>query len=171
MFKKVLYLYKIIFWSKEKHARRMGVVIGKNCWINTWHFGAEPYLITIGDHVQITSDVRFFTHGGGWVFRDRHPFLDTFGKIKIGNNVYIGNCAMVMPGVSIGNNVVVAAGSVVTKSIEDGDIVGGNPARVIGKVTDLEAKLLPFNVDSKKLKYKQKKQFLLSLPDNKFLKK
>ena len=51
--------------------------------------------------------------GGAKVARYKYPKFDVFGKVKIGNNVYIGNNALIMPGVSIGNNVLVAAGSVV----------------------------------------------------------
>lgn len=83
--------------------------IGKGCAIGTIKFGSEPYLIEIGDYVQVTTDVSFSTHGGGWVFRRKHPKFDFFGKITIGNNVYIGNRAMIMPGVTIGNNVIIGA--------------------------------------------------------------
>lgn len=55
-----------------------------------------------------------------------------YGKIRIGNNCFIGERAILMYGVSIPNNTIVAAGSVVTKSIsEERVILGGNPAKVI----------------------------------------
>ena len=73
------------------------------------------------------------------------------------------NNALIMPGVTIGHNVIVAAGAVVTKSVSDGNIVGGNPARIIGKVKDLENRLTLFNVDSKGMDYITKKNYLLSL--------
>ena len=76
-----------------------------------------------------------------------------------------------MPGVTIGNNVIVAAGSVVTKSIPDNSIVGGNPARIIGEVDSFFEKIKEFNVNSKELNYQQKKEYLLSIPDEKFIKK
>ncbi|WP_347068279.1 acyltransferase [Flavobacterium sp. WV_118_3] len=158
-------------WPAEKYARFLGVKIGKNCSIATKYFGSEPYLIEIGDHVQITNDVRFFNHGGGWVFREKYPLMDTFGKIKIGNNVYIGNCVLIMPGVTIGSNVIVGAGTVVTKSIPDNSIYAGNPAREIGKISELETKILPFDMQTKKMSPQEKKLFLLSQPDEKFIKK
>jgi acetyltransferase-like isoleucine patch superfamily enzyme len=169
MIKRVINLYKNIFWTPIKHAKSMGVQIGEDCAIATRNFGSEPYLIKIGNHVQITNDVKFFAHGGGWVFRQKTPNFDVFGKIVIKNNVYIGNNALIMPGVTIGSNVVVASGAVVTKSIIDGNIVGGNPAKVIGKVKDLESRLTPFNLDSKGMDYKTKKNYLLSLGDEKFI--
>jgi len=139
--------------------------------IATKYFGSEPYLVSIGNHVQITNDVKFFTHGGGWVFREKYPDFDTFGKIVIKNNVYIGNNALIMPGVTIGNNVIIGSGTVVTKSVNDGDIVAGNPGKVIGNINDFETKLLPFNVNTKKHSYKKKKEFLLNLSEDKFIKK
>lgn len=171
MVKWILDIYRRTFWKPEKHARYLGVEIGNNCNIATRHFSSEPYLIKIGNHVQITAGVKFFAHGGGWVFRQKHPFFDTFGKIIVKNNVYIGNNALILPGVTIGNNVIVAAGAIVTKSIPDGVIVGGNPAKPIGSIEELEKKLLPFNLNTKNMTKKDKKKFLLKLPDEKFIKK
>ena len=164
-------LYKNIFWSLEKRARANGVKIGENCCIYTPYFGTEPYLIEIGNHVQITNDVRFFTHGGSWVFRKQYPDMDTFGKIRIGDNVYIGSCSLILPGVTIGSNCVIGAGSVVTKSVKKGTIVAGNPARVIGEVNTLLENTLKFNLGSKFMSDYQKKEYLLSLSDEKFIKK
>lgn len=58
--------------------------------------------------------------GGGGAVRSKYPKFDTFGKVVIGDWVYIGTNALIMPGVTIGNNVLVAAGSVVTKSVPPG---------------------------------------------------
>lgn len=171
MLNKLIYFYRIIFWTPEKYARKLGVKIGVNCYISTRYFGSEPYLIEIGNHVQITSDVKFFTHGGNWVFREKHPDFDTFGKIKIGNNVYIGNGAFILPGVDIGDNVIIGAGSVVTKSVESNIVIAGNPARIICKVSDLESKMLKLNIKTKNLSPKKKKELLLSLDKEHFIKK
>ena len=54
--KKLLKNYRKIFWSPEKYARYIGVKIGNNCSIKTKSFSSEPYLIEIGDNVQITND-------------------------------------------------------------------------------------------------------------------
>ncbi|WP_309367378.1 acyltransferase [Sphingobacterium sp.] len=171
MFSKILYLYKRFIWSPEKFARKSGVTIGKNCWIATRNFGSEPYLITIGDHVQITDGVKFFTHGGAWIFRDRYPTLDTFGKIVIGNNVYIGNNVLIMPGVTIGDNVVIAAGAVVTKSFPDNVVIGSNPAKVIGSTQHLLDRMLEKDMGVKGLTYDEKRKVLLETDGSRFIKK
>ena len=116
---------RIIMASNEKYndiLRNDGVKIGKNCTINKdVIFGTEPYLISIGDNVRITTGVKLITHDGGlWVLRrlgliDRNA--DRFGKIVVGNNVNIGWDAIIMPGVRIGDNCVVGAGAVVTKDV------------------------------------------------------
>ena len=171
MLKKIIRIYKEIFWTPEKHAKNLGVKIGNNCNIQRVSFGSEPYLIEIGNHVQITKGTKIFTHGGAWVYREKHPDLDFFGKVIIRNNVYIGNDSMIMPGVTIGNDVIVGAGSVVTKSIPDGKIAAGNLARILGETKDFINKITSYDVNSKNMNYNKKKKYLLSLPDSKFLKK
>lgn len=168
---RIVHFYRSFFWSPEKYARFQGVTIGKGCQIQKVSFGTEPYLVEIGDYVQITRGTKFFTHGAAWVFRKKYPKIDFFGKIKIGDNVYIGNNALIMPGATIGNNVIVAAGAVVTKSIPDGSIVGGNPAKIIGSINDFEKRMLQFDVQSKGMNYEEKKKYLLSLAEDKFISK
>lgn len=165
LYSKIVYT----FLSCEKYARKKGVKIGKNCCIETKYFGTEPYLIEIGDHVQITEDVKFFTHGGGWIMRLKCPDFDSFGKITIGNNVYIGNNALIMPGITIGDNVVVGAGSVVTKSVPSDCVVAGNPAKYISSITDYIRKNEPYNFHSCGLDMKKKKDWILSNKNYKFI--
>lgn len=166
---KILHYYRRIMWTKEKYARFQGVKIGNNCDIQKVSFGSEPYLIEIGNHVQITSGTKIYTHGGGWVLREKYPKFDFFGKVVIKDNVYIGNNCLILPGVTIGKNVIIAAGSVVTKSVPSGMIVGGNPAKIIGNIQDFEDKMLKFNLKSKRMKPQEKKEYLLSLSDDKFI--
>ena len=105
------------------------------------------------------------------MFRDKFPLIDTFGKIKVGNNVYIGNCALILPGVTIEDNVIIGAGSVVTKSIERGMIVAGNPARIIGNIDEYESKISQFNVNTKGMGDKEKRTLLSSLSEEMFIRK
>lgn len=63
-----------LYWrlkSAQKQARHLGVTIGENCLIATRRWSSEPYLITIGNNVQITEDVWFHTHGGGQCHKGR----------------------------------------------------------------------------------------------------
>ncbi|WP_436054828.1 acyltransferase [Pseudarthrobacter oxydans] len=128
------------------YARRVGVQVGDDCrflGVKRGQFGSEPYLISIGNHVTITSGTSFITHDGGvWVLRSKYPHIDVFGRITIGDNVFVGMNATLMPGVTIGGNSVVATGSVVTRDVPAGSIVAGVPARVIGTVEEYEKKSL-----------------------------
>lgn len=76
-----------------------------------------------------------------------------------------------MPGVTIGDNVLVAAGSVVTKSIPSGMVVGGNPARIICTLEEYYNKNKQYNTGTAGMDLASKKDFLLSMDENKFIKK
>ena len=101
----------------------------------------------------------------------KYPKFDCFGKISLGDYVYLGNDVTIMPGVSIGDNVLVAACSVVTKSVPSNVVVGGNPANVICTIDDYIERNLKYNLNSKGMSVKEKKELLLSLPDDKFIRK
>jgi acetyltransferase-like isoleucine patch superfamily enzyme len=164
-----LILYELRIIPVKFYAKLIGVRIGRDCNIQHVNFSSEPYLIKIGNHVQITSGTRFFTHSGGWVLREKYPDWDVFGKIIIGNNVYIGNSCLIMPGVTIGNNVIVGAGSVITKSLPDNVVVAGNPAKIISDIDTFEKKNLRFNAKTGTLK--NKKRILLNLNSSFFIKR
>ena len=164
-------LYERYFLSAEQYARLQGVNIGKECLIATRNWGTEPYLITIVNRVQVTSDVRFYTHGGSHVARQKYPKFDVFGKIVVEDGAYIGACSMIMPGVTIGEGALVAAGSIVTKSVAPYTVVAGNPARLICTVDEYIEKNLKYNLNSKGMSADEKRVYLLSLPDEAFIKK
>lgn len=97
----------------------------------------EPWYIKLGNNVYITREVLFVTHdGGNLLFRDKIPTLEYTAPITIKNDVYIGVRSIIMPGVTIGNNCVIAAGSVVTKDVPNNSVVGGVPARFIKSADD-----------------------------------
>jgi len=171
MIARIINFYRRRFWSPKKYAKYLGVKFGEGCHIATRTFGSEPYLITMGDNVQITNDVKFFTHGGSWVFRKDTPNFDVFGKITIHNNVYIGNNALIMPGVTIESDVIIGAGAVVTKSVPSDSIMGGNPARIIGSLTDLKKRISKYNLNTKGYDLKQKREYLMSLSEDMFIRK
>lgn len=168
---KVLQLYKMLFLSLEKQAIKAGVKVGKNNYIGSRFWSSEPYLITVGNNCQITDGVKFYTHGGGGGVRKHYPKFDTFGKIVVGDYVYIGSGSKIMPGVTIGDNVIVAAGSIVTKSIPSNVVVGGNPAKYICTIDEYIQKNIRYNTDSKGIPSKNKEELLKSLQEEKFIKK
>ena len=171
MLKKIKTLWLKYSYTPEEYAKKIGVKIGKNCYISTKKFSSEPYLIEIGDNVRIAPGTSFYTHGGIWTLRKLYndENLDHFGKIKIGNYSYIGENCMIMAGVTIGQRCIIGGGSVVTKSIPDGCMVAGNPAKFIGYTEDFYYKLKQ-NHDTKtsKLSQTEKKKFLLSLKEDMF---
>ena len=172
---RIINLISKIYWrylkSPEAYARHIGVNIGSNCLINTRDWSSEPYLITIGNNVAITKGVKLHTHGGARVARERYPEFDFFGKVIIEDNVYIGTGAQIMPGITIGKGALVAAGSVVTKSVPSGVVVGGNPAKVLCSIEQYIEKNLKYNLNSKGLSLTEKRKLLLALPEDKFIKK
>lgn len=104
-----------------------GMDIGKNVRISrraVLDYSVNPRGIHIGDNTLIAGKVIVMSHD-----LLRNMKVDTY----IGRNCFIGNASVILPGVKIGDSVVVGAGSIVTKDIADGCMVVGNPAHVIRK--------------------------------------
>lgn len=120
------------------YARSIGVRVGENVHfygMASGMFSTEPWLITIGNNVHVTSGCMFVTHDGGTlILRKEEPDLEWTAPITVGNDVYIGLRTMIMPGVNIGSRVIIGAGSIVTKDIPDNSVAVGVPARVIKTV-------------------------------------
>ncbi len=158
----------IRYWKSKsdpiKYARSLGVRLGTECKlvsVGGATFGSEPYLITIGNHVEIAGEVSFLTHdGGAWLFRDEFPDLDVFGTIVIGNNVFIGRRAIILPGTVIGDNCVIGAGSVVKGALASDGVYAGVPAKRLRELGEYKAKLLENNLKSKQLGALEKRRFL-----------
>lgn len=104
--------------------------IGEDCVIGYGVFLDGRDRITIGSHVDIASDVMIYNSEHNINSEDFRPVL---GSVEIGDYVFIGPRAIILPGVRIGKGAVVAAGAVVTKDVADFAVVGGVPAEVIGE--------------------------------------
>jgi maltose O-acetyltransferase len=115
--------------------KRRGLMAGRNlnimrgAMIDPSHCG----LITIGDDVTISRNAIVLAHDASTKV---HLGYTRIGKVDIGDRVFIGAAAVVLPGVRIGSDVVVGAGSVVTHDIPDGMVACGNPARCLTPLDD-----------------------------------
>lgn len=119
------------------YLRSLGITIGENCIfrdpLHTRIDITRPALISIGDNVDINMHFQILTHD--WtshVFKEvYHDFVNSSGKVEIGNNVYIATNVSVFKGVRIGNNCIIGGGSVVTRDIPDNSVAAGVPCKVI----------------------------------------
>jgi len=131
----------------QQHAaylRRFGGLhaMGQDVLINRDAVLPDPAYLSIGSNVVI-STCSLIGHDGSVAMLNRaySENLDAVGKLDIRDNVFVGHQAVVLPGVTIGPNALVAAGAVVTRDVPPGTIVGGCPARVIGSVDERVTKL------------------------------
>jgi acetyltransferase-like isoleucine patch superfamily enzyme len=111
--------------------RRQGVKIGANCRICTMSFSTEPFLIEIGDNVAVSDGAQFITHDGSVRCFGGDVNGGLFGRIKIGNNTFIGTGCIILLNTTIGNNCIVGAGSVLRGRFPDNSVITGNPAKVV----------------------------------------
>ena len=114
------------------------IFVGENFFANYGLTVLDVARVTIGDNAQIAPNVGIYTAG-----HPVHPDTRNTGyeygiDVTIGDNVWIGGNAVILPGVRIGNNVVIGAGSVVTKDLPDDVIAAGNPCRVIREITEAD---------------------------------
>jgi acetyltransferase-like isoleucine patch superfamily enzyme len=149
--------------ERIERLRRKGVKIGRDCMILAEEFSTEPYLVELGNHVGVSGGTIFLTHDGSiWMIRDKRPEVQHFGKITVGDNTYIGQNCIILPGSLIGSNCVIGAGTVVRGEIPDNSLVIGNPCKIIGQATIfLERMNASKNTfDSLKMSYDERKRML-----------
>lgn len=153
--------------SPVKYLRSIGVNVGENCKIFSLEpgsFGSEPYLVSIGNDVIITNGVKFVTHdGSSFLFRKEHPDLDVMGQISIGNNTFLGMNSIIMPGVTVGSNSIIGAMSLVSRSIPDGCVAAGNPAKVLMSTAEFKIRMLERSSGTGGLSESEKKEELLKM--------
>ena len=146
----------------QNKLRSKGVVIGTGCRIFSNIDGPECYLIEIGNNVTIATGARLITHDNSISKVFPGEFTDTFGRIKIGDNSFIGAFSTILCGVSIGENSIVGAGSLVVRSIPAGEVWGGIPAKKICNIQKFKESNEKYGISTKGMTYEEKKQFLLS---------
>lgn len=153
---------------------KKGMKVGRNCsFISPGpNFGSEPYLIEIGDNTTVSFDVAFVTHDAGTrVLRnlaktEKEKQTVIYGKIIVGKNCFIGCRTTVLPGVKIGDNTIIGAGSVVNRDIPENSVAAGVPCKVICTIDEYKEKHKDDFLYMVNLPYEEKKKFLLNLFKN-----
>lgn len=119
--------------------RMRGAKIGSGGWIGQGTLlGNHPFLLTVGNNVIISAGVKLLTHDTSFTVVGGK---DLAGEITIGDNIQIGENAVVLPGVTIGNDCIIGAGAVVTKDVPPGSVAAGVPAKVICSTAEALLKL------------------------------
>lgn len=120
------------------------IEIGENFYANHNTVMLDCARITFGDNVFVAPNCGFHTAGHPIDYERRNQGLEYGHSITVGDNVWIGAAVQVLPGVSIGSNVVIGSGSIVVKDIPDNCVAIGNPCRVLREITDAD-KLTSWN--------------------------
>lgn len=116
------------------------IEVGKNFFANYNCTVIDVAKVKIGDNCQMAPNVAIYTAGHPVHPASRNTMYEYGIEVTIGDNVWIGGNTVILPGVHIGSNTVIGAGSVVTKDIPDWVIAGGNPCKVIRKITEEDRK-------------------------------
>lgn len=157
--------------ARVQYLRDSGAKIGEGCVIRGVEcFGSEPYLVEVGDNSYFSgSNILMITHDGAIGRLYNMGFtpkrFDSFGKIKIGSNCFVGSGVIILKNVTIGDNCIIGAGAVVSKSIPAGSVAAGVPARVIGTVEEYYNKNKEYFEDTVGWNTYKKRQYIESQMD------
>lgn len=112
------------------------IEVGKNFFVNYNCTILDVAKVTIGDNCFMAPNVAIYTAGHP-IYPDVRSAMWEYGKqVTIGDNVWIGGNTVICPSVHIGSNVIIGAGSVVTKDIPDWAVAAGNPCKVLRMITE-----------------------------------
>jgi acetyltransferase-like isoleucine patch superfamily enzyme len=114
-------------------ARQMGIKVGERCRLYSLNVASEGELLEIGNGVIVSGEVMFVTHDGSlFTALEQFPNINcNYGRIRIGDDCFLGIRAIIMPGVELGENCIVAAGAVVMDSFPANSVIAGNPAKYV----------------------------------------
>ena len=107
------------------------IFLGKEFYANFDCVMLDVCPIYIGDNCMLAPGVHIYTATHPLDAEERNSGVEYGKPVRIGNNVWIGGRAVINPGVTVGDNVVIASGAVVTKDVPANAVVGGNPAKII----------------------------------------
>ena len=107
------------------------IFLGEDCFINFNCTILDEGEVRIGNNAFLGPNVSIYTACHPLEAEKRNKFIEWAEAVTIGNNVWIGGNVTILPGVTLGDNVVIGAGAVVTKSFPSNVVIGGNPARII----------------------------------------
>ncbi|MGX7245871.1 chorismate mutase [Enterococcus quebecensis] len=124
--------------------------VGKNFYANFNSIFLDICPITIGDNCMFGPNAQLYTATHPLHPVKRNSGLEYGKPITLGNNVWLGGGVVITPGVTLGDNVVVAAGAVVTKSFPDNCVIGGNPAKIIKEI-EVDEKRSPLTIQRDKI--------------------
>ena len=145
-FKRILYFHRCDSETYIEYLRKGGAEIGERVNIfdpqNTIIDATRPFLLKIGNDVQITSGVTILTHGYDWsVLKGVYgKVYGSAGEVIIGNNCFIGMHTTILKGVHIGDHCIIGANSLVNKDIPSGWVAAGNPAKPIMTIEEYRQK-------------------------------
>lgn len=111
------------------------IKVGENFYANIGCIMLDVAQITIGKNVLFGPNVSIYTAGHPIHYESRMSGYEYGVPVAIGDNVWIGGNCVILPGVKIGSNTVIGAGSIVTKEIPDNVLAAGNPCKVIREIT------------------------------------
>ncbi len=169
--KKFLYSYKASSKTYVDYLRSIGILCGDNinifCPKDTHIDTNNPYLLEIGNNVNMTGPVTILTHDYSTSVLNR---IDSkiYGKSKktvIGNNVFLGWGCTVLAGTVIEDNVIVGAGSVVSGIIDENSVYAGNPARKIMTIEEYRDKISRNQMNDAYCLYKSYRDRFGKIPD------